>query len=282
MRCGGHYRRFVQRVMGINDKKNLPSVQKVSPLSYQLGPELFLQSEGRYMNGLYLDNDSNNKRHSRDRERERKGASPRIPSKKEGSTSHIFALRRAARPTFLPCAPLPGSAAVDRPCGFENAPTGCYSPGHWEMERNGDVDPHAGERCFSDSEARINWSLKKETAKTRRKKKDDVVKARGGAGAMEACSSCKKSDGEGWHCKRLAHHPHSLCNYHLAKLRSYNCSHGHGKASESSKEGHGDVGRRKKKTEVAGADSSFYYYYSGFGPWRGKMRGSSSDNGEGV
>ncbi|KAJ8504718.1 hypothetical protein OPV22_005604 [Ensete ventricosum] len=150
------------------------------------------------------------------------------------------------------------------------------------MKRNGDVDSHAGERCFSDGEARINWSLKKETAKTRRKKKNDVVKARGGAGAMEACSSCKKSDGEGWHCKRLAHHPHSLCNYHLAKLRSYNCSHGHGKASESSKEGHGDVGRRKKKTEVAGADSSFYYYYSGFGPWRGKMRGSSSDNGEGC
>ncbi|RRT50692.1 hypothetical protein B296_00040807 [Ensete ventricosum] len=168
---------------------------------------------------------------------------------------------------------------------YESAAVACVpksSPGHWEMKRNGDVDSHAGERCFSDSEARINWSLKKETAKTRRKKKDDVVKARGGAGATEACSSCKKSDGEGWHWKRLAHHPHSLCNYHLAKLRFYSCSHGHGKASESSKEGHGDVGRRKKKTEVAGADSSFYYYYSGFGPWRGKTRGSSSDNGEGC
>ncbi|URE04830.1 hypothetical protein MUK42_19998 [Musa troglodytarum] len=153
---------------------------------------------------------------------------------------------------------------------------------HLEMERNGDVDPHAGKRCFSDSEARMNWSRKKETAKTRRKKKDDAVEARGGAAATETCSSCKKSDGKGWHCKRRAHHPHSLCNYHLAQLRSYSCSHGHGKASWSPKEVHVDVGRRKKKTEAAGADSSFYYYYSGFGPWRGKTRGGSSDNGDGC
>ncbi|XP_009401828.2 uncharacterized protein LOC135585919 isoform X1 [Musa acuminata AAA Group] len=170
---------------------------------------------------------------------------------------------------------------------YESAAVACVpksSPDHWEMERNGDVGPHAGKRCFSDSEARMNWSRKKETAKTRRKKKDDVVEARGGAAATEACSSCKKSDGKGWHCKRRAHHPHSLCNYHLAQLRSYSCSHGHGhgKASGSPKESHGDVGRRKKKTEAAGADSSFYYYYSGFGPWRGKTRGSSSDNGDGC
>ncbi|KAG6523778.1 hypothetical protein ZIOFF_013664 [Zingiber officinale] len=85
--------------------------------------------------------------------------------------------------------------------------------------------------------------------------------------------SCKKSDGRGWRCKRPAQHPHSLCSYHLAQLRSYNASK---VASEASREGHAGTGR-KKKTDVSDAaaatdDSDFYYYYSGFNPWRGKTR----------
>ncbi|URD78318.1 WRC [Musa troglodytarum] len=122
---------------------------------------------------------------------------------------------------------------------------------------------------------------KKATVKVKRKKKDKVINTSGGTAAVtKGSASCKKSDGKGWHCKRPAQHPHSLCRYHLSQLRSYSCTHGNGKVAESAKEGPVGVAGRKKKTDIAGADSNFYYYYSGFGPWRRKMRGGSSDNGD--
>ncbi|CAD5195138.1 unnamed protein product [Musa acuminata subsp. malaccensis] len=122
---------------------------------------------------------------------------------------------------------------------------------------------------------------KKVTAKVKRKKKDKVIKTSGGTAAvMKGSANCKKSDGKGWHCKRPAQHPHSLCRYHLSQLRSYSCTHSNGKVAESVKEGAVGVAGRKRKTDIAGVDSNFYYYYSGFGPWRGKMRGGSSDNGD--
>ncbi|RRT43228.1 hypothetical protein B296_00029885 [Ensete ventricosum] len=154
------------------------------------------------------------------------------------------------------------------------------------MERIGAVDSHGTERNFYSSEASMNRldgkaegkARKKVTAKMKRKKKDKAIKTSGGTAAVSA--SCKKSDGKGWHCKRPAQHPQSLCRYHLSQLRSYSCTHSNGKVAGSVKEGPIGVAGRKKKTDIAGADSNFYYYYSGFGPWRGKMRGGSSDNGD--
>ncbi|THU54998.1 hypothetical protein C4D60_Mb11t01940 [Musa balbisiana] len=140
-----------------------------------------------------------------------------------------------------------------------------------------------------DSEASMNRldgkaegkARKKVTAKVKRKKKDKVIKTSGGTAAvMKGSANCKKSDGKGWHCKRPAQHSHSLCRYHLSQLRSYSCTHSNGKVAESVKEGPVGVAGRKKKADIAGVDSNFYYYYSGFGPWRGKMRGGSSDNGD--
>ncbi|KAG1354889.1 putative high mobility group nucleosome-binding domain-containing protein 5 [Cocos nucifera] len=95
-----------------------------------------------------------------------------------------------------------------------------------------------------------------------------------------ATPSCKKSDGKGWHCKRPAHLPHSLCQYHLTQLRSYTSNNSHRKASDQATGG-GDKHRKKRKADIAGDGNNFYYYYySGFRPWRGKRRGSSysSDN----
>ncbi|CAL9782638.1 unnamed protein product [Musa acuminata subsp. burmannicoides] len=136
--------------------------------------------------------------------------------------------------------------------------------------------------CVLKREASMKWSgdkveekaRKKDGAKmTKKKKKGNVLQTKGGVVATEASLSCKKSDGKGWHCKRPAHRPHSLCNYHLTQLRSYTCSPGHGKAAESPpSECQGGMSRRQKKTDTAGADSNMYYYYSGFGPWRAKTR----------
>ncbi|XP_073112335.1 uncharacterized protein [Elaeis guineensis] len=86
---------------------------------------------------------------------------------------------------------------------------------------------------------------------------------------------CKKSDGKGWHCIRPAHLPHSLCQYHLTQLRSYTNNNTHRKAPDQTIRG-GDRHWKKRKADIARDGNNFYsYYYSGFGPWRGKRRGSS-------
>lgn len=46
------------------------------------------------------------------------------------------------------------------------------------------------------------------------------------ASAATAATTCKKSDGKGWHCKRAALRPYSLCEYHLTQVRSYYSSGG--------------------------------------------------------
>ncbi|WOL09891.1 hypothetical protein Cni_G18644 [Canna indica] len=122
----------------------------------------------------------------------------------------------------------------------------------------------------------------KYTARPRKKKKkkDSITKTNGAAAQMETSSSCKKTDGKGWHCKRPAQLPHTLCHYHLAQLRSYSNNLSHAKIARPSKEGHVGGVSRKKKTGAAGAVSDFYYYYSGFGPWRGKRRSRGGDNGD--
>ncbi|XP_020591223.1 uncharacterized protein LOC110032053 [Phalaenopsis equestris] len=81
-----------------------------------------------------------------------------------------------------------------------------------------------------------------------------------------AVINCKKTDGKGWHCKRPAQSPHSLCTYHLTQLRSYRARF----------EDHVSSDYRKKSAatvDCGGAASSYYYYYSILGPWWGKRRG---------
>ncbi|XP_039126952.1 YTH domain-containing protein 1-like [Dioscorea cayenensis subsp. rotundata] len=81
---------------------------------------------------------------------------------------------------------------------------------------------------------------------------------------MKQCGRkrCSKSDGKGWHCKKPAHMPHSLCRYHLAQLRAYNASYR-------------VPGKPRRRTESnTGSD---FYYYSGFGPWRAKRRSGGGE-----
>ncbi|KAG1362543.1 nucleolin [Cocos nucifera] len=114
----------------------------------------------------------------------------------------------------------------------------------------------------------------KRKKKIRRKRKEKEIET-GSATAAETTVSCKKSDGKGWHCKRPANLPHSLCLYHLAQLRSY--SYSHSKLAHPANGGQFSV-QKKKKGDASGDGGNlyYYYYYAGFGPWRGKRRGDKT------
>ncbi|XP_008801335.2 uncharacterized protein LOC103715480 [Phoenix dactylifera] len=136
------------------------------------------------------------------------------------------------------------------------------------------------------SDVKIKAEAEEEEEKVRKKvKRKRVEKGSDSTAATKtgetATPLCKKSDGKGWHCKRLAHLPHSLCHYHLTQLRSYANNSSYRKVAD----GGGDRHRKKKATADAAGDGNnfyyyYYYYYSAFGPWRGKRRGSNyrSDN----
>ena len=84
----------------------------------------------------------------------------------------------------------------------------------------------------------------------------------------ETITYCKKNDGKGWHCKRPAQLPHSFCSYHLAQTRAYSSGH------RASTTDHASEAATAAETRAEGGDSNnWYYYYEGFGPWRGKKRG---------
>ncbi|KAG0453922.1 hypothetical protein HPP92_025226 [Vanilla planifolia] len=108
---------------------------------------------------------------------------------------------------------------------------------------------------------------KEEDGRTRKKRE---AQKEVGVGVMK----CKKTDGKGWHCKRDAQPPHSLCSYHLAQLRSYRARYD----EEASEDGPGRANARRKKTTAASgstAGGNYYYYYSVLGPWWSKRRGSA-------
>lgn len=89
---------------------------------------------------------------------------------------------------------------------------------------------------------------------------------------------CKKTDGKGWHCKRQAQLPNSLCSYHLAQIKAYSSNHRALTDSPSTVADSGKCSSNHRKRKAAGEEatdkgSGFYYYYEGFGPWRGKRRG---------
>ena len=96
----------------------------------------------------------------------------------------------------------------------------------------------------------------------RKKSKDNKEKA---AAADTTITYCKKNDGKGWHCKRSAQLPHSFCSYHLAQTRSYSSNH---RATD-----HASESTAAETRAEAGDSNNLYYYYGGFGPWRGKRRG---------
>lgn len=121
------------------------------------------------------------------------------------------------------------------------------------------------------------------------------------AGAM-----CKKGDGKGWRCKRVAQSGYSLCQYHLDKLRSY-YSYSQTKKKQKKKPKAASATekstaarvldsqgasqqkknnkRRRVEEDVLGTGlgiSDSFYYYSGFGPRWGKRRGESRSVEGGV
>ncbi|KAM0942018.1 putative transcription factor interactor and regulator C3H-WRC/GRF family [Dioscorea sansibarensis] len=106
-----------------------------------------------------------------------------------------------------------------------------------------------------------------------RKKKNTSKKNKKQLKKRESNDMCNKSDGKGWRCKKPVQPPHTLCHYHLAQLRSYNAAY---RAPSTA----GAVANHRRKPVTGGLTDhggDFYYYYSGFGPWRGKRR-----NGEKV
>lgn len=89
--------------------------------------------------------------------------------------------------------------------------------------------------------------------------------------------SCNKTDGKGWQCRREAKEGHSLCDHHLAQLRSY---HNNNSNSSSNTKvvpekvpGAGRRPRGSKLASTTAVNPSEFYYYSGFGPLWGKKRG---------
>ncbi|XP_072954716.1 uncharacterized protein [Typha angustifolia] len=140
-------------------------------------------------------------------------------------------------------------------------------------------DDEEGEVPISTIARREEKKTKKKIEKKKKVAKKEVEESK--VSAVDTVSICKKTDGKGWHCKRPAHHPHSLCQYHLAQLRSYSTNYGASKAS-TSRAGADAKSRKKKVGDDDASTNLYYYYYSGFGPWRGKRRGGSrGDNGGG-
>ncbi|MQM01886.1 hypothetical protein Taro_034644, partial [Colocasia esculenta] len=108
--------------------------------------------------------------------------------------------------------------------------------------------------------------------------------------AKAAITVCKKGDGKGWRCKREAQPGCSLCQYHLAKLRSYSRKKKRTESAtpppETPAATTGDplqrAARRRNKElgESKGAVlSGGFYYYSGFGPRWGKSRRDRAEDG---
>ncbi|KAK8935760.1 hypothetical protein KSP39_PZI013288 [Platanthera zijinensis] len=140
-----------------------------------------------------------------------------------------------------------------------------------EMEMDGVVKSD----CKSKEEEEDDESLeeivkdKKEMSDEKRPSSRD---SRESAEAEAAGMKCKKTDGKGWHCKRAAQIPHSLCSYHLTQVRSYRTRF------EDQIHGNGSRGNSKRREKPASAGdtggvASNYYYYSVIGPWWGKRRG---------
>ena len=137
-------------------------------------------------------------------------------------------------------------------------------------------------------------SNKKRRGKKWAKKKKTVAERNGVVGKTEKEASasptvtCKKTDGKGWFCKREAHYPHSLCEYHLIQVRSYYSGGTAGcqpRACRRSGEHTNDSKRpeRKKTSRNGGGDrTSDFYYYSGFGPWWAKRRNKAKGDVEEV
>ncbi|KAJ0966628.1 hypothetical protein J5N97_023545 [Dioscorea zingiberensis] len=136
---------------------------------------------------------------------------------------------------------------------------------HLKVEEEDDDDDDDDDHIILSVVRRNNEKRKKNKNK---KNKKDVVKMEtdeiSSIASLKQCKqSCNKSDGKGWRCKKPAQTPHTLCQYHLAQLRSYNAAYRAPTAT----------GQRKPNTGAsANTGTGLYYYYSGFGPWRGKRR----------
>ncbi|KAK9103683.1 hypothetical protein Sjap_020937 [Stephania japonica] len=101
---------------------------------------------------------------------------------------------------------------------------------------------------------------------------------------------CNKADGKGWRCPKEAKQGHSLCDHHLAQLRSYHANNNTSHGNTSTKNPKSNTTRKanaarncRAKAKSSASSSSEFYYYSGFGPLWGKKRtnelsNSTSDN----
>ncbi|KAH0463146.1 hypothetical protein IEQ34_007728 [Dendrobium chrysotoxum] len=142
-----------------------------------------------------------------------------------------------------------------------------------EMEATNEEQMSGFENGFGD----IDGEEKEETEEKVEEKKGQGRKRREKemeSSGSDAMIKCKKTDGKGWHCKRLAQSPHSLCSYHLTQLRSYR--------TRFDDQVSGD--HRKKyafSVDSGGSASNYYYYYSILGPWWGKRRGPVNESSEG-
>ncbi|KAI0513937.1 hypothetical protein KFK09_009969 [Dendrobium nobile] len=149
----------------------------------------------------------------------------------------------------------------------------CTNSQEAEMEATNEEQMSGFENGFGDKdgEEKEETEEKMEEKKGQGRKRREKEMESSGSGAM---IKCKKTDGKGWHCKRLAQSPHSLCSYHLTQLRSYR--------TRFDDQVSGD--HRKKyafSVDSGGSASNYYYYYSILGPWWGKRRGPVTESSEG-
>ncbi|XP_057981408.1 uncharacterized protein LOC131166834 [Malania oleifera] len=159
------------------------------------------------------------------------------------------------------------------------------------------ISPDSTEEEKPNPKTRLYPTLEKDTAKKREKIIADEHKLdtqfefiRGGGGETMTNSPtialCSKSDGRGWHCKREAKQGHTLCEHHLAQLRSYTASRPSSRKTEktvasgvaitSHSTATTSCPRPNRKKPLISTNPHEFYYYSGFGPWWGKKRGGST------
>ncbi|KAL5766245.1 hypothetical protein ACOSP7_016862 [Xanthoceras sorbifolium] len=99
-----------------------------------------------------------------------------------------------------------------------------------------------------------------------------------GSNEGEKILRCSKSDSKGWQCKNESKRGHTLCNHHLHLLQSCNSRSTPKnvlsvRKSKNATVRHGQTRAAKKVSTSASNPYDDFYYYTGFGPYRGKNRG---------
>ncbi|KAG6419849.1 hypothetical protein SASPL_116361 [Salvia splendens] len=96
---------------------------------------------------------------------------------------------------------------------------------------------------------------------------------------------CCKTDGKSWQCRREAEEGNSKCEHHLSLVKSYSSTAAKKSVKPSEAAVVTEAPRRtrpKKAPAAASSNPCEFYYYTGFGPRWGKVRGETDSKHEGF